>query len=218
MGTTRTRDALTAEGLPPEAVVLPGDELTSAPLEGALVVRADERDSSSGGWRLETVDYGRGFLLRRFPSRDAALHGVVEYVSRPLPPVSALGPVDVAAAALRVEQFITPLAARARAAGDAGVLVEVPPGVPLDRVGALDGVHLYVAGTDLEARSLPPTAVSAPARVHVVMTTGVVLMRAVVTPPWFGRPGGALRFTVADAGTGLRDLVVGGLVERVEGP
>lgn len=217
MGTTRTRDALTAEGIPPEAVVLPGDELASPPLEGALVVRADERDGS-GRWRLETVDYGHGHLLRRFPGRDAALDGVVEYVSRPLPPSSALGPVDVAAAALRVEQFVMPLSARARAAGDVGVLVEVPPGVPLDRVGALDGVHLYVAGTDLEARSLPPTAVSAPARVHIVMTTGVVLMRAVVTPPWFGRPGGGLRFTVADAGTGLRDLLVAGLVELVEGP
>lgn len=217
MGTTRTRDALTAEGLSPEAVVLPGDELTSAPLEGALVVRADEHPGA-GAWRLETVDYGTGALLRRFPTLDAALDGVVEYVSRPLPRASALGQVDVAAAALRVAQFVTPLAARARAAGDAGVLVEVPPGVPLDRVGALDGVHLYIAGTDLEARSLPLTATSAPARVHVVMTTGVVLMRAVVTPPWFGRPGGGLRFTVADTGTGVRDLLVAGLVELVEGP
>jgi len=43
-------------------------------------------------------------------------------------------------------------------------------------------------------------------------------MRAVVTPPWFGRPGGGLRFTVADTGTGVRDLVVAGLVELVEGP
>ena len=217
MGTTRTRDALTAEGLSPEAVVLPGDELASPPLEGALVVRADEH-ASAGAWRLETVDYGTGALLRRFPTLDAALDGVVEYVSRPLPRASALGQVDVAAAALRVAQFVTPLAARARAAGDAGVLVEVPPGVPLDRVGALDGVHLYIAGTDLEARSLPLTATSAPARVHVVMTTGVVLMRAVVTPPWFGRPGGGLRFTVADTGTGVRDLLVAGLVELVEGP
>lgn len=217
MGTTRTRDALTAEGLSPEAVVLPGDELTSAPLEGALVVRADEH-AGAGAWRLETVDYGTGALLRRFPTLDAALDGVVEYVSRPLPRASALGQVDVAAAALRVAQFVTPLAARARAAGDAGVLVEVPPGAPLDRVGALDGVHLYIAGTDLEARSLPLTATSAPARVHVVMTTGVVLMRAVVTPPWFGRPGGGLRFTVADTGTGVRDLLVAGLVELVEGP
>lgn len=222
MGTTRTRDALTAQGLSPEAVVLPGDQLTSPPLEGALVVRADPQsgsDPQSGpdAWRLETVDYGTAVLLRRFTSLDLALDGVVEYVARPLP-ASPLGRLDVDAAALRVEQFVSPLASRARAAGDAGVLVEVPPGVPLDRVGALDGVHLYVAGTDLEARSLPPTAVSAPARVHVVMTTGVVLMRAAVTPPWFGRPGGGLRFTVADAGTGLRDLLVAGLAELVDGP
>ena len=216
MGTTRTRELLTAAGLPQEAVVLPGDQLASPPLEGALVVRQDDR-GRPGSWRLATVDYGVDVLLRRFPTRDAALEGVVEYVSRPLPPASGLGPVDVAAAALRVEQFMTPLAVRARAAGDSGILVEVPPGVPLDRVGALDGVHLYVAGTDLEARSLPPTAVSAPARVHVVMTTGVVLMRAVVTPPWYGRPGGGVRFTVADPGTGIRDLLVSGLAEIVEG-
>ena len=37
-----------------------------------------------------------------------------------------------------------------------------------------------------------------------------------VTPPWFGRPGGGIRFTLQEPATGLRDLVVSGRLLRVQ--
>jgi hypothetical protein len=42
-----------------------------------------------------------------------------------------------------------------------------------------------------------------------------VRVRAVITPPWFGRPGGGLRFTLQEPRVGIRDLVAAGVLERI---
>lgn len=42
-----------------------------------------------------------------------------------------------------------------------------------------------------------------------------VRVRAAITPPWFGRPGGGIRFTLQQPETGLRDLVVSGRLQRI---
>ena len=43
-----------------------------------------------------------------------------------------------------------------------------------------------------------------------------MLVRASIVAPWFGRPGGGLRFTIADDFTGIRDLVAAGRLRRIE--
>jgi sulfofructosephosphate aldolase len=43
-----------------------------------------------------------------------------------------------------------------------------------------------------------------------------VRVRATITPPWFGRPGGGIRFTLQQPETGLRDLVVSGRLQRIQ--
>jgi len=51
---------------------------------------------------------------------------------------------------------------------------------------------------------------------HRFLTAGDVLVRAEIVAPWFGQPGGGIRFTLADDFVGIRDLVVDGALERVE--
>ena len=103
---------------------------------------------------------------------------------------------------------------RARLA-EGDLLITLPPELALDRIGALDGVLLFPAGTSVEARALPPTALVDGAELHRFVTAGDVLVRADLVQPWFGQPGGALRFTLAEDFRGVRDLVVAGALERV---
>jgi hypothetical protein len=97
-----------------------------------------------------------------------------------------------------------------------GFVVDLPPALPLDRIGALDGVHTYPMGTPFEHRSLPPTALRPENDVHKFLTTAQVRVWVAVTPPWFGRPGGGIRFTLQQPETGLRDLVASGRLQRVQ--
>ena len=50
------------------------------------------------------------------------------------------------------------LRAELDAAGPDGIVIDLPPELPIDRIGALDGVHTYPIDTPLEFRSLPPTS------------------------------------------------------------
>ena len=101
-------------------------------------------------------------------------------------------------------------------AGPQGIVIDVPPGVPIDRIGALDGVHTYPISTPFEFRSLPPTALRPETELHRFITAADVRVRAAITPPWFGQPGGGIRFTLQQPGTGMRDLVVSGRLQRIQ--
>jgi hypothetical protein len=58
-----------------------------------------------------------------------------------------------------------------------------------------------------------PSSAMCPGRYR---TTGQVRALVAVTPAWFGRPGGGIRFTLQEPATGLRDLVVSGRLLRVQ--
>jgi hypothetical protein len=104
---------------------------------------------------------------------------------------------------------------RAREAAQQGIVIDLPPELPIDRIGALDGVHTYPIDTPFEFRSLPPTALRPENDVHKFLTAADIRVRAVITPPWFGRPGGGIRFTLQRPETGIRDLVVSGELQRI---
>ena len=97
-----------------------------------------------------------------------------------------------------------------------GIVIDLPPDIPIDRVGALDGVHTFPIDTPLEFRSLPPTALRPENDVHKFLTTTAIRVGAAITAPWFGRPGGGIRFTLQEPGLGLRDLVVSGALQRLQ--
>jgi hypothetical protein len=205
------RAELDALGLTPFDIVLPGEDAPVAPLEGALQVRRTEQD-----WVLETVDYGTGYHLLSVDTDDKVPEMVLAYVSRPLPPVRPLPRVELDGIVGKVAMHYFDLRDRARQAGPRGIVIDLPPDLPVDRVGALDGVHTYPVDTPLEFRSLPPSALRPENDMHKFLTTTAIRVGATITPPWFGRPGGGIRFTLQEPGLGLRDLVVSGALQRIQ--
>ena len=207
----RLRADLDALGLTPFDITLPGEDAPVAPLEGALRVRRTERD-----WVLETVDYGTGYRLLSVDTEDEVPEMVLAYVSRSLPPVRPLPRIELDGIVGRIAMYYFDLRDRARDAGPRGIVIDLPPDIPVDRVGALDGVHTYPVDTPLEFRSLPPTALRPENDVHRFLTTTDLRVGARITPPWFGRPGGGIRYTLQEPGLGLRDLVVSGALQRIQ--
>jgi hypothetical protein len=205
------RDELDALGFTPFDIQVPGEDSAVAPLEGALRVR---RDGSE--FVLETIDYGEAFRLLTQKSEAEIKQAVIDYVSRPLPQVRGMSRDELDTIVGRVALHYFDLRDRAREAGPQGVVIDLPPELPIDRIGALDGVHTYPIDTPFEFRSLPPTALRPENDVHKFLTAADVRVRASITPPWFGRPGGGLRFTLQQPETGLRDLVASGRLQRIQ--
>jgi Tuberculosis necrotizing toxin len=205
------RDELDALGLTRFDIQLPGEDSVVAPLEGALQVRAD-----SDRFVFETVDYGEAFRLGAAVSEADIKQAVIDYVSRPLPPVRVMSRHELDTIVGKVALHYFDLRDRAREAGQRGIVIDLPAELPIDRIGALDGVHTYPIDTPFEFRSLPPTALRPENDVHQFLTTADVRVRAAITQPWFGRPGGGIRFTLQQPSTGLRDLVVSGRLQRLQ--
>ena len=205
------RDELDALGFTPFDIQVPGEDSAVAPLEGALRVRRDGSD-----FVLETIDYGEAFRLLTQKSEAEIQQAVIDYVSRPLPQVRGMSRDELDTIVGRVALHYFDLRDRAREAGPQGVVIDLPQELPIDRIGALDGVHTYPIDTPFEFRSLPPTALRPENDVHKFLTAADVRVRASITPPWFGRPGGGLRFTLQQPETGLRDLVASGRLQRIQ--
>jgi Tuberculosis necrotizing toxin len=210
------RDELDALGLTRFDIQLRGEDSAVAPLEGALRVRGD-----GARFVLETMDYGEAFRLRMAQSEPEITQVVLDYVSRPLPRIRVMSRHELDIIVGKVAMHYFDLRDRAREAGQRGIVIDLPPELPIDRIGALDGVHTYPIDTPFEFRSLPPAALRPENDVHHFLAAADVRVRASITPPWFGRPGGGIRFTLQQPQTGLRDLVVSGRLQRLqilEGP
>jgi hypothetical protein len=205
------RDELDALGLTRFDIQLPGEDSAVAPLEGALRVRGD-----GALFVLETVDYGEAFRLVAAESEAEIKRSVIDYVSRPLAPVRVVSRHELDTIVGKVALHYFDLRDRAREAGQRGIVIDLPAELPIDRIGALDGVHTYPIDTPFEFRSLPPAALRPENDVHQFLTTADVRVRAAITSPWFGRPGGGIRFTLQEPGVGVRDLVVSGELQRLQ--
>lgn len=199
-----TRARLRESGVPDAAVVLP-DDGGATPWEGALHAAA----GSDGGWTLGTVDYGRARRLLRRTGEAELISALEAYVLTPLPPVTELSAEERERMLTWAAPHILDLVNRAQG----GLVVDLPAGLLVDRIGALDGYLLFPTGTSFEARSLPPTTLDQP--MHSFVTTAAFRVEALVTPPWFGRPGGGLRFSISEPGVGIRDLVREGRLARL---
>jgi hypothetical protein len=204
------RSELDRRGISRFDVVLPG-ESDVPPLDGALTI-----EPRGDGWIVASVDYGTHWALAVTPDEESAGEALLAYLDRPLPPVLVLEEpkLDELAGTLALHYF--DLRDRATAAGEQGLVIDLPPGVLLDRIGALDGIHLYPLDTPFELRSLPVSSLRPENDVHRFLTWRSIRVRAIITPPWFGRPGGGLRFTLQAPERGIRDLVVGDALRRFE--
>ncbi|MEP6478868.1 MAG: TNT domain-containing protein [Rhodoglobus sp.] len=203
------RDELAALGFTAFDIQLPGEDEFVAPLEGALRLR------ESDGYILETVDYGNAWELGRASTPDEARELVLGYVARPLPPVTPMTQEALDEIVGRVSRHYFDVRDRATAAGPGGIVIDLPADLAVDRLGALDGIQLYPIDTPFELRSLPPHVLRPESDRHRFLTAAPLRVGAAITPPWFGRPGGGLRFTLQGAGIGIRDLVVSGQLKRI---
>lgn len=201
------RRQLDERGVAHNAVVLPGD--TGEPLQGALTIREQE-----SGFELATIDYGRTVPLAVEDSAEAAAQRLLAYLDRPLPEPRRMSAPDFQALVSAAEAHFAEL--QSRLADGSRLLIRIPADIALDRIGVLDGVLLFPAETSVEARALPPTALVDGAALHRFVTTRDVLANVELVQPWFGQPGGAIRFALADDFVGIRDLVASGTLSRVE--
>ncbi|NYF15249.1 hypothetical protein HDC37_000061 [Microbacterium sp. AK009] len=196
------RTALRENGVPDRAVLLPGDD--GVPWEGSLVV-ADAGDR----WALSTVDYGTARVLLRRSSAAEIVSALYQYALSPLPDPQNIPDAERERLLTWAAPHVMDLAAR----GVRDTVIDLPAGLLVDRIGALDGFLLYPTGTSFEARSLPVTALDQP--LQSFLTTAPIRVAATVTPPWFGREGGGVRFAVQEASMGIRDLVREGQMRMV---
>jgi len=197
------RARLNEAAVAPEAVHLPGDR--TIPWEGALHIS----EAAAGGWDLNTVDYGQARTLLSRTTEDEIASALYAYLLSPLPPHA---PVD-AGEYERLSAWAAPHILDLLGRAEQPLVIDAPEGLLLDRIGALDGFFLYPARTSLEARSLPPSAVTQP--LHEFVTATTTRFEVQRAAPWFGRPGGGLRFGIVEPGVGVRDLVREGHLSRI---
>ena len=204
------RQQLNALGYSRFDIVLPDEDADVVPLDGALRLSLD-----AGTYTWATVDDQLPYLLATAASAGEARDLVLRYLSRPLPAERLVRRAELDDRDDQVNAGYVALREDLATAGRRGLVVDLPAGLPVDRVGALDGVHVYATGTPFEQRSLPPTVLRPDNALHQFVTRGELRVRAAFTPAGFGHPGGGIRFTVDAAKTGIRDLVVQRLLQRV---
>lgn len=209
------RSTLDQLGYTDRYVLLPGDHPTGQPVEGALrIVPVDAAAMHGQDWALEVVDYGTPRRLAVARDEDDAVEMLRRFLNRPFPPARDVPRAELDALAQRAGASYPQLAAQTHAAGGAGLTIQIPAGIPVDRVGGPDGYLLHPLDTPLPARSLPPQATERP-DVHRYVTDRPFLVNVRIVQPWFDQPGGALRFAIADPGLTIRDLVVDGSLVRL---
>jgi hypothetical protein len=206
-----TRPILDQLGYTVRYVQLPGETLHEPPVEGALrIVPAEGPDT----FALEVVDYGTARRLATARGEADAVEMLRRFLNRPFPQPRDLPRHELDGLRDRAASTYPQLAQQVAATGDAGLTIQIPAGVPVDRIGGPDGYLLHPLDTPLPARSLPPHVAAAP-EVHRYVTERPFLVTVRFVQPWFEQPGGALRFAIADPGVTIRDLVVDGSLARV---
>lgn len=212
MSFEQLRAELDRRGFTAALVMLPHDERRPA-AEGALQVV-----EVGSGFELRSVDYGRPRRIAIAADEPSMATVLWDFLDRPISPTLEMTLAELDVIEARLAPFYPPLRDQIRSREGGTSLIQLPPGVLVDRVGALDGWLLYQLNSSFESRSLPPTALSEPSTVHQFVTEATVLVQASVVPPWFGQPGGAVRYAIADESLTIRDLLVDGSLRRISVP
>lgn len=201
------RQRLDEAQYPADAVVLPTDAPGapgSAPLEGALELRQTGAHRFSVGVR----DYGVFEPFHTASTEREAADWLWNLLVAPLPTATPVAAQDLQYRSHAYQGAYAQIFAQL-AGGGGALLTTLPPGVALDRLGSLDGIFLFPWATPIPNRSLPPTASGPSTRLYQFVTTAPLHVEAEIVPPWFGQPGGSLRFRIAADGVGVRQLVTG---------
>lgn len=208
--TERLRQALDQAGFPAGGVALPGEE--TVPFEGTVTMVRH----SNAHYSIQIIDYGQHEFLAEYSTDGLACRAVWDYLHQPLPAPTPVPLGELQQRARAAEAAYADLHQRLTRAGPGGIITNLAAGVPFDRIGTLDGLYFFAWNTPWEHRALPETARGPGAAQMVLMAPAPVEVQAQIVPPWFGQPGGAIRFRIEGAAhRGLRDLVRAGTLLQV---
>lgn len=199
------REELDRFKIPKEHVALPGEDLQG--WEGALKVT----QSADGKWELVMSDYGQTRSLFKRDSEREMFDAVRLYVLTPLPRAEGLELTDAEFEEMMHTrgQQMHELAEQIQASGPN--LIQLPQGLLIDRIGVVDGFLSYHFRTSFEARAMHPFALEQ--RIHVFRVANPFLVTAELTQPWFGQPGGGVRFVLEEPMLSFRDLIHTGVLD-----
>jgi len=205
-----TRPILDQLGYTIRYVQLPGETLHEPPVEGALRIVPVQQDD----FALEVVDYGTARRLATARGEEDAVEMLRRFLNRPFPAPRDIPRHELDGLRDRAASTYPQLAQQVAQAGEQGLTIQIPAGVPVDRIGGPDGYLLHPLDTPVQQRSLPPHVVQAP-EVHRYLVERPFMVTVRFVQPWFDQPGGALRFQTADPSVTVRDLVVDGSLSRL---
>ena len=146
---------------------------------------------------LGGADRGRFAAYARFGDPGLVAEVLQRWVDPTLPPPPRDSDTLVGAA-LVVADDLVGTAAPDPTVRDGGAVSGsvLPVGTPLDHIGNASGHVLYLYGTEMSARSVPPTDLNEE-RMGFVLTTALPdTTRVERVRPWFGQPGGGLMVTL----------------------
>ena len=204
------RAALEKSGIGRPAVVLPGESFGPA-LEGTVEIVKH----GPGHFALQITDYGQHEFLAEYRTEREACGALWQYVTSPLPQPVPITTADLTARARASGASYADLHRRLAAAGPGGIITNLAPGLPYDRIGGLDGLYFFAWNTPWEQRSLPDSARGPGAQQVTLVARQPVEIQAELVPAWFDQPGGGIRFRVEERHRGMRDLVRSGTLSQV---
>lgn len=143
--------------------------------------------TSAGGFVVGGHDRGAFAPFATFDRVEDAAQVLARW-ARPLevPPIDRTAE-QLAAAAMGARRVIVEAAAAGPVTGAA-----VPVGAPFDHIGTPSGHYLYLYGTPMSQRSLPPTDLSEERHGYLVTRALPSSCRVRTLPAHFGQPGGGL--------------------------
>ena len=146
---------------------------------------------------LGGADRGRFAAYARFDDPSLVAEILTRWIAPTLPPAPRDADTLVGAALVVADDLVGPAAPDSTVRDGGAVSGSVlPVGTPLDHVGNASGHVLYLYGTEMSARSLPPTDLNEE-RLGFVLTTALPdSSRVERVRPWFGQPGGGLMVTL----------------------
>lgn len=146
---------------------------------------------------LGGADRGRFAAYARFGDPTLVAEILTRWVAPALPPAPRDADTLVGAALVVADDLVGPSAPDPTVRDGGAVVGSVlPVGTPLDHVGDASGHVLYLYGTEMSARSLPPTDLNEQRMGFVLTTTLPDTSRVERVRPWFGQPGGGLMVTL----------------------
>lgn len=146
---------------------------------------------------LGGADRGAFAAYARFGDASLVAEILQRWVAPQLPGAPRDAQVLIDAARVVADDLVGSAASDATVRGGGAVSGTVlPVGTPLDHVGNASGHVLYLYGTAMSARSVPPTDLNEQRMGFVLHAALPAASRLERVRPWFGQPGGGLMVTL----------------------